>query len=174
MRPAINFIAIPLMLLTHLCLAASDKEALPRMSAIVLDFEIRGDTSIESVMLTDQKLIEKYSAFLRAELQDKKLFNVVDDAQTLAAIDELSERQYLQRCNGCELKLAAEYGATQVVVPWIERMSILIQYMILEVRDVETGEVILRKAYNFRGNNEKAWRRAISFYLRDLQKLLDQ
>lgn len=105
-------------------------------------------------------------------MQDKNLFNIVGDTQTLAAIEKLSEQQYIQRCNGCELKLAAKHGAAQVIVPWIERMSMLVQSMVLEVRDVETQEVILRKAYNFRGNNDKAWFRAISFYLRDLQKLL--
>lgn len=53
MRPAIILIALLLIPLTRLALADSNNKT-PRMSAIVLDFEIRGDTSIESAKETDQ------------------------------------------------------------------------------------------------------------------------
>lgn len=140
------------------------------LSVIVLDLEIVGDTSIASLKQSDQALVKKYSNELRRQLDERQLFDVIADEQTMADLNLAASKQYLHRCNGCELTFAQEHGATHVIVPWVDRMSVLIQTLIVEIRDVDTQSLILRKTYNFRGNSDQAWQHAIQYFLRDLQK----
>ncbi|MEE9319839.1 MAG: DUF2380 domain-containing protein [Granulosicoccus sp.] len=173
MRTTLILIATILTLYSRPNLAdVSNTDISALMPVLVLDFEILGDSSIESLRKNDAFLIDKHSKMLRNLLRENQLFEVVDDEQTMSDMQQASLQQYLHRCNGCELKLAAEHGATHVLVPWIQRMSALIQMMNVELRNVKTGEVNLRKAYNFRGNNEKAWKTAIEFFIEDVQKII--
>jgi hypothetical protein len=76
-------------------------------------------------------------------------------------IKQRAENNFLHRCNGCELVLAKQLGAQYVVVPWIFRMSKLIQTMYLEIREVQSGKVVVRIGRNFRGNTEQSWQHVI-------------
>ncbi|HID73212.1 TPA: DUF2380 domain-containing protein, partial [Candidatus Micrarchaeota archaeon] len=134
--------------------------------AVVLDFEILGDTSIESLKLEDQMLIEMF----REQLKQQSVFNVIDDKQSLALLEKESQRRFLHRCNSCELDLARQLGAKIVIVPWVFRMSVLVQTMHIEIRDVETGGLIMKKPYNFRGNSDSAWEHAMRYAFRDLKQ----
>jgi hypothetical protein len=78
---------------------------------IVLDFELLGDTSIESLKAQDALLIEKFSKQLRQQLKQQTAFKVIDDVRSLAIIEKEARRQYLHRCNGCELVLARQLAA---------------------------------------------------------------
>ncbi|HEC60464.1 hypothetical protein LCGC14_0625230 [marine sediment metagenome] len=128
---------------------------------IVLDIELLGDTSVESMQQGDSELMAKFSKSLRQQLNQQHGFTVLDDPHSLAVINKQSEHHYLHRCNGCELNIAKKLGAKHVVVPWIFRMSKLIQTMYIEVRDVETGKVLVHEGRNFRGNTEDGWQHVI-------------
>lgn len=145
----------------------NDKALTP---AVVLDFEILGDTSIESLKLEDQMLIERFSEVFRERLKQQSVFNVIDDKQSLALLEKESQRRFLHRCNGCELDLARQLGAKIVIVPWVFRMSVLVQTMHIEIRDVETGGLIMKKPYNFRGNSDSAWEHAMRYAFKDLKQ----
>lgn len=130
-------------------------------SAIVLDIDLLGDTSVESMQARDAQLIKTFSKILRQKLKDLAVIDVLDDSHTLAIVDSAAESQFLQRCNGCELEVARALGAKLVVVPWVFRMSKLIQTMYIEVRDVETGHIVLHQGRNYRGNTEEGWQHVI-------------
>jgi hypothetical protein len=51
-------------------------------------------------------------------------------------------------------------------------MSILVLTMHIEVKDVKSEKILISKAYDFRGDNEKAWLRAAKFMVRDLGKMM--
>lgn len=139
---------------------------------IVLDFEMLGDTSVEYLQKNDALLMKKFSKVFRQQLKQQAVFDVIDDKESMAVIEQKGQQQFLHRCNGCELDLARELGAKQVIVPWIYRTSILIQSFIIEIRDVETGRLILKRPYNFRGNTDKAWEKTILYAIDDLKKTL--
>ena len=139
---------------------------------IVLDFEMLGDTSIEHLKRNDAVLIKKFSKVFREQLKQQTVFDVIDDKESMALIGQKGQQQFLHRCNGCELDLGKELGAKQVIVPWIFRTSILIQSLIIEIRDVETGRLILKRPYSFRGNTDKAWGKTILYAITDLKKTL--
>tara|TARA_R110002049_G_scaffold159633_10_gene324632 strand:+ start:1409 stop:1930 length:522 start_codon:yes stop_codon:yes gene_type:complete len=129
---------------------------------IVLDIELLGDTTVKSMQENDTKLMAKFSEELRRQLKQQQIFSVLDDQHVLEVINKESELHFLHRCNGCELVVAKELGAKQVVVPWIFRMSKLIQTMYVEIRDVETGDVLMHEGRNFRGNTEDGWQHVIN------------
>ena len=141
---------------------------------IVLDLEMLGDTSVEHLQENDAVLMKKFSQVIRQQLKQQAVFDVIDDKKSLALIQQQGQQQFLHRCNGCELDLGKQLGAKQIIVPWIFRMSILIQSLIIEIRDVETGRLILKAPYNFRGNTEKAWEKTILYAIRDLKKTLTE
>lgn len=141
---------------------------------IVLDLEMLGDTSVEHLQENDAVLMKKFSQVIRQQLKQQAVFDVIDDKKSMALIQQQGQRQFLHRCNGCELDLGKQLGAKQIIVPWIFRMSILIQSLIIEIRDVETGRLILKAPYNFRGNTEKAWENTILYAIRDLKKTLTE
>lgn len=137
---------------------------------IVLDIEMLGDTSLEYLQKHDELLMKKYSKVFRQQLKLQTVFDVIDDQKSMALIAQKAQQQFLHRCNGCELDLGRELGAKQIVVPWVFRTSILIQAFIIEIRDVETGRVILKKPYSFRGNTDKAWEKTVLYAISDLKK----
>jgi hypothetical protein len=62
----------------------------------------------------------------------------------------------------------------KVMVGWIYKMSILVLTLHIKVKDVESEKTLISKAYDFRGDNEKAWLRAARYMVRDLQKMVEQ
>jgi Tol biopolymer transport system component len=139
---------------------------------IVLDFEMLGDTEVEHLKQNDAVLMKKFSKVFREQLKQQTVFDVIDDKKSMTLIEQQGKQQFLHRCNGCELDLGKQLGAKQIVVPWIFRTSILIQTLIIEIRDVETGRLILKSPYNFRGNTDKAWEKTILYAISDLKKTL--
>jgi len=45
----------------------------------------------------------------------------------------------------------------------------LISTLHVEFKEVESGKLIKRKSYDFRGNTDQAWERAIKYAMRDLK-----
>lgn len=75
---------------------------------------------------------------------------------------------YLYECNGCELEIARKLGADRVLTAWVQKVSNLILNMNIEVKDVKTGEVTLKKSVDIRGNTDQSWSRGISYMTRDM------
>jgi len=135
---------------------------------IVLDIELLGDTSVESMKDQDIQLIKKFSGVLRRSLKEHKSIDVIDDAHSIAMIEQAAQDQYLHRCNGCELQMGKTLGAKQVIVPWVFRMSKLVQTMYVEIRDVETGRIVMRKGLDFRGNTDNGWAHVINRHVQEI------
>jgi hypothetical protein len=79
----------------------------------------------------------------------------------------------IHNCNRCEYDLALALDADKVMIGWIYKMSILILTMHIEVKDVASGKTLISKAYDFRGDNEKAWLRAGKYMVRDLGVMIN-
>lgn len=139
------------------------------MQTLVMDIEITGDSSVTGDKKDNVRKIEKFSEHLRVELQDKTAFSIVDNAEALQAVTKLQMEENVVNCNGCEVPLAEKFGAGLVMTPYVFRMSHLISTLHIEVKDVETGILIKKKAFDFRGNTDQAWQRAIKYAVRDLK-----
>jgi len=137
---------------------------------VVLDFKLTGDLGGSNFEAAHKERIRVASEKLRDELKRNHLYNVVDDGAALAVIERWSSEQNLHHCNGCELDMAKQLNAEQVLVPWIFRMSNLVLTMHVEIRDVATGRMLMKKALDFRGDNDIGWTRAIAYLIRDMKE----
>lgn len=95
------------------------------------------------------------------------------EAHGLTLLDLAPVAQELDRivnpasCNGCEVRMAAELGATYSVVSEVQKVSTLIQSMNVVVRDAATGAVVRGAAVDLRGNTDEAWSRAMRYLLKN-------
>lgn len=137
---------------------------------VVLDFEITGESGSTGVKEHDRLTVSKFSNYFRNRIQEEELFSVINDEESLAYIQDVSEKNYLHHCNGCELDMAKHLNADLVLVPWVFRMSHLVETMHIEIRDVMSGHLLMKRAYDFRGDNDKAWKRAIKYVINDLKE----
>lgn len=151
--------------------AAGATGAEPRPSLAVLDIELTGDTGGPQFAAEHDARLKMASDRLRKELRDSGLYRVVDLAPAQPLISRLKAQQaYLHDCNGCDLDVGKELGADQVLVTWVDRVSGLILSLTYEFHDVTSGQIVGRKSYDFRGDNDAAWTHAITYMVRDLKE----
>ena len=134
----------------------------------VLDFGIIDDTGEVAKEAEQEKRLHMISDQLRQELEEKKLYVVVDNSPAAQMIADFASRQNLYACNGCELEIARKLGADRVMTSWVQKVSNLILNINVEVKDVKTGEVTLKKSADIRGNTDQSWSRGISYLVRDM------
>ena len=137
---------------------------------LVLDLEIIGDLTDPVSNAEHQDRLARTSEQLRAELSRVPRYEVVDAAPAREMIESLRATQYLYKCNGCEIDIAEQLDADQVLVAWVHRVSQLILTLTYEIRDVPSAEPIRRKAFEFRGDNDAGWSRAVRAMVEDLAR----
>jgi len=141
----------------------------PRL--VVLDLELSGDLGGPEFKAEHETRLRMESSKLRQELAASGLFRVVDNAPAHALIEKLKSQQlYLHDCNGCDLEVGKQLGADEVLVAWVDRVSGLILTLTYEIHDVASGQILDRKSYDFRGDNDSAWTHAIAYMVRDLKE----
>lgn len=139
-----------------------------KVKLLVLDLELIGDLGGPELERTHAIRLRKVSDQLRSELAQSPAYEVVDATAAAEMIERLRGTQYLHKCNGCEIDIALELGADQVMVAWIHRVSQLILSLTYEIREVPNGRALRRKSFDFRGDNDTGWSRAVSYMVRDI------
>ena len=143
-------------------------DASPRV--VVLDVELTGDLGGPTFSSQHEARLEMASARLRENLQRTDLYQVVDNAPAQETIERLSaQHRYLHNCAECVLEIGRELGADRVLVSRVFRVSALILTLTYEMMDVSTAQIIARKSFDFRGDNDVAWTRAIDYMVRDMK-----
>jgi Protein of unknown function (DUF2380) len=152
-------------------LIAGTARAENKPTLVVLDIELTGDTGGPQFAQEHEARLKMESDELRGELQRSGLYTVVDAAPAQPLIIKLqSQQKYLHDCNGCDLEIGRQLKADQVVVTWVDRVSGLILSLTYEFHDVATGQIIGRKSYDFRGDNDSAWTHAVKYMVKDLKE----
>lgn len=142
-----------------------------RTALLVLDVELTGDLGGPEFAAQHEERLKAASTKLRESLSSTGLYELVDPAPAQDAIDQLESRhRYLHDCNGCDLDVARQLGADQVLVAWVYRVSGLILTLNYAIHDVASEQTVARKAYDFRGDNDTAWFRAIDYMVRDIKE----
>ena len=164
------FFLLPLTIIN----AESSHISLSKRNIVVTNFEIMGDLGGIQFKVPHQKRIQMASDKVREKLQNTNLYKVVDNKIASVVIKKISEGQYVTLCNGCELDIAKKLGAEYILLPWVYRVSNLILTMHFEIKEVATGKTVIRKVLDFRGDNDKAWLRAINHFIRFLNENEDK
>ena len=96
------------------------------------------------------------------------LYRVLVNAPAADYIAKLKSAQELRACNGCELDIGKRLGADLVLTAWVQKVSNLILNINIEIKRVASGQTILNKSVDIRGNTDQSWSRGISYMVRDM------
>jgi Protein of unknown function (DUF2380) len=167
----VRLLFLALAVLTGGVSAADTPTPAQRPKLVVLDIELTGDLGGPQFTAEHDARLRMESGQLREQLAQSGLFTLVDNAPAQDLISKLASQQsYLHDCNGCDLEIGRRLGADQVLVTWVDRVSGLILSLTYEFHDVASGQIVGRKSYDFRGDNDSAWTHAIKYMVRDLKE----
>jgi hypothetical protein len=137
---------------------------------VILDIELTGDLGGPQFEAEHEARLRLESDTLRQQLQQSGLYTIVDVTPALPLISKLkSQQSYLHDCNGCDLEIGKQLGADLVLVTWVDRVSGLILSLTYEFHNVTTSQIVGRKSYDFRGDNDSSWTHAVKYMVRDLK-----
>lgn len=139
---------------------------------VVLPFEIVDNTPVPGGEERNRKMLEKITLYIAHNIDTKGLFKVVPQSKVNEIVSSAQLGTDIRNCNQCEFELAKQVAGEKVMTGWIYKMSILILTMHIEIKEVATQQTLISKAYDFRGDNEKAWLRAADYMLRDLGEMI--
>lgn len=140
----------------------------PLKKLLMLEFELIDDQKDVVPFPEKEARLAMVSQRLREALVREELYDVIDSAPVAQLIRTEAARQSLIRCNGCELDVARKAGADRILLAWVQKVSNLILNINVEVRDAKTGQVVLAKSVDLRGNTDQSWQRGIDFMVRDM------
>jgi hypothetical protein len=135
---------------------------------VVLPFEMVDNTPVPGGDERNQEMLDKITRFIAQRIEQEGLFEVIPQNQVNEAVSAAQLGTYIHTCNRCEYDLAKQVGGDKVMIGWIYKMSMLILTMHIEIKTVASEKTLISKAYDFRGDNEKAWRRAAQYMVRDM------
>jgi len=121
-----------------------------------LEGELRGRDPAETARLT------QLTGLLRETVDGRADMTTVDVAPLS---DRLATMPALYSCSGCEAKLAGELGAERSVSGFVYKISTLILYITVAVRDTESGRLIEESSVSIRGNTDESWRHGMESLL---------
>lgn len=152
------------------CAAAARAGATPEApSLVVLDLELTGDTGGPELQAQHAARLELATRRLREGIAASGSHRVLDTAPAAQLIERLRSQQlYWHECNGCDLDVGRALHADRVLVSWVYRVSALILSITYELHGVASGEILARRSFDFRGDNDTAWLRAVDAVVRDL------
>lgn len=157
------------MLLACVVLVASAPARAAALKTIaVLDFELIDDQHALSPATVEYARLPVISSQLLRELAADGLYRVVDNAPQSTMIAHYRVTQPLYDCNGCELEIGRALHTDRVLVGWVQKVSNLILNINVAIKDVATGEVVLSRSVDLRGNTDTSWMRGIDYLVRSI------
>jgi len=121
-----------------------------------LEGELRGRDPAETARLAEMTVL------LREAVAAQDGLTAVDVAPLR---DRLAKMPALYSCSGCEAKLAGELGAERSLSGFVYKISTLILYINVAVRDTGTGRLIQEGSVSIRGNTDESWRHGLQSLL---------
>lgn len=139
-------------------------------SIAVLPFEINDTSGEAGQTKRHEEMLATITRLVGEKIAEKGIYSVVPQAKVDKAVAEVNSGTYLRSCNGCELDIAKRAGADHVLIGWFYKVSTLIGTLHIVVKDVATGKTVYAHVFDFRGDNEKAWSRAVTYMIGSLAK----
>jgi hypothetical protein len=122
------------------------------------------DTSGEIIDQTADhfRRLREFEASLRTDLSASgKVRNVALDCPPNAcSVGDINADRLLDKAQAA--------GAGYLLISSFHKMSTLVQWAKFDIVDVKTRKVVFNRLVTFRGDNDKAWRHAESFIVREI------
>jgi hypothetical protein len=143
----------------------------PLRSMAVLNFELLDDQHELAPANVEYARLRAISEQLREALANRGLYRVVANEPEMALIERYRTSQPLYACNGCELDIGKALHADRVLVGWVQKVSNLILNINIAIKDVATGEIVVNKSVDLRGNTDETWRRGIDYLVNSMVEM---
>jgi len=135
------------------------------MRVAVFDLELY-DTSLEGEMRgedpAEAERLVQLTGLLRAAVVERPEMAAVDVAPLR---ERLAAMPALYSCSGCEAKLARELGAERSLSGYVYKVSTLVLYVSVAVRDTASGRLLEQASVSIRGNTDESWRHGLQTIL---------
>jgi hypothetical protein len=105
--------------------------------------------------------IAMLSDYFRELLVETGRYEPVDLSPVEAEL-ELNQQDVF-RCNNCEAPMARKLGVEHSFTGAVQKLSVLVQTIIIRETDATTGEVIALYQTDIRNNTDEAWRRGLKW-----------
>jgi hypothetical protein len=167
-RPAIRWFAavaaLPGLVAAANQLSSAAAAEDPRAAVFDLDFFDTSQEGASGMVREDEtRRLALISDTLRRMLAERRII-IVDLTPARERIDKAVP---LTRCNGCDLDLARQLGASLAVTGFVQKVSNLILNINVVVRDARDGQMLRGASVDIRGNTDESWSRGISYLVRN-------
>lgn len=153
-----------------LCSGMAPAYAEPRQKLAILPFEINDTSGEVGTATRHDAMLADLTRFSGERIAAAGLYDLIPQDEVAKAVAEVNSGTHLRACNGCELDIARRAGADAVLIGWVWKVSTLIGTLHVEIKDVATGRTTYAKVFDFRGDNEKAWRKASDYMVSTMPK----
>ncbi len=111
---------------------------------------------------TSEVSLQKTTEAARDQLKSSGRYAIVsiDDAEAKSP-----DGKALRDCDGCETPIAKKHGAQQSMIGIVRRVTQTDYYIVVVIRDVETGKIVNAQVANFAGG-EGGWASGVRTLLR--------
>ena len=134
----------------------------------ILDFDLVDDQHELAPATVEYQRLRAIRDQSQQEFAERQLYRVVDLGPASELMRKYQSETQLHACNGCELDIARLLHADRVLIGWVQKVSNLILNINIQIEDAATGEVLLNKSIDLRGNTDETWRRGLSFLVRSM------
>ncbi|WP_353473072.1 DUF3280 domain-containing protein [Salipiger sp. H15] len=163
-RHLVRQVALALALLCPIAPAARAEEPRPvvvhEMSFINFSQEVDYGARNEA----EHARIVMLSDYFRELLEQSHRYRLIDPAPLA---EDLRKHGEVFTCNHCEAAMARKLGAELSFSGAVQKMSVLVQTVVVRVRDAQSGEVVALYQTDIRGNTDIAWRRGLKFLVEE-------
>jgi hypothetical protein len=142
----------------------------PLKTIVLLDFELIDGTLDRASDEAQRERLKKISDALRQEFIDRRFYTVLDNKPQEALIADLKGRFKLYDCNGCDTDIGKALGADRTLTAWVQKVSNLILNINIQIRDVQSGLIVLTRSVDMGGNTDVSWLRGIHYMARSMEE----
>lgn len=174
-RPSVIRKAQAILIVASICLAinhgiahrvaAASQEA--RVPIAVFDFEFVNwsqEVDYGAKNEDEKRRLPIVSSELREILEQSGRYRLID---MRPAAEDIAKAGLISRCNGCDADIARKLGAELAISGVVQKLSVLVQTIIITIRDVKTGAVVKTMQTDIRGNTDEAWKRGVAWLARN-------
>ena len=137
---------------------------------VLLDFELIDGTLDRASDEAQRARLKTISDALRDEFIARRFYTVLDNKPAQALIADLESRFKLYDCNGCDTDIGKALGADRTLTGWVQKVSNLILNINIQIRDVQSGLIVLTRSVDIRGNTDVSWLRGIHYMARSMEE----
>ena len=166
LRAAVAVSAFGLTQLLSPTLCAAQQTAAKTLA--VLEFDLLDDQQAWAPATVEYGRLTAVREQLQQALAAQGIYRVVDVGPASSMIDGYRSRMQLHACNGCELEIARALHADRVLVGWVQKVSNLILNINIRIEDAGSGQTLLVRSVDLRGNTDETWRRGMAYLVQRL------